>query len=63
VTQTPVSDTETTAPGQMVDVFSDTAIDNEFATNPSGVVIADLAAEDERIITLSADLGNALVPP
>jgi transketolase len=60
VTQTPVSDTETTAPGQMVDVFSDTAIDNEFATNPSGVVIADLAAEDERIITLSADLGNAL---
>lgn len=60
MTQTPVSDTEANAPGQMVDVFSDTAIDNEFASNPSGVVIANLAAADERILTLSADLGNTL---
>jgi transketolase len=44
----------------MVDVFSDTAIDNEFATNPSSVVITELAAADERIIALSADLGNAI---
>ncbi len=45
---------------KMVDVFSDIDRDTALKANPSGYAITELAAEDERIITLTADLSNVL---
>ena len=45
---------------KMVDVFSDIDRDSALKANPSGYAITELAAEDERIITLTADLSNVL---
>jgi len=48
-----------TRPG-MVDVFSDVEIETALAANPAGYAIAELADEDPRILTLSADLSTPL---
>lgn len=45
---------------KMVDVFSDTGLDTELATNPSGVAIAELGDADPRIVTLTADLSTVI---
>lgn len=45
---------------KMVDVFSDTGLDTELATNPAGVVIAELGDADPRIVTLTADLSTVI---
>ncbi|WP_236791581.1 transketolase family protein [Amycolatopsis sp. GM8] len=45
---------------RMVDVFTDAEIHTALATNPAGHAIATLAADDPRILTLSADLGATL---
>ncbi len=45
---------------KMVDVFSDIDRDTALKANPSGYAITELAAEDERIVTLTADLSNVL---
>ena len=45
---------------KMVDVFSDIDRDTALKTNPSGYAITELAATDDRILTLTADLSNVL---
>lgn len=45
---------------KMVDVFSDIDRDTALRTNPSGYAIAEIAAGDDRIVTLTADLSNVL---
>ena len=45
---------------KMVDVFSDIDRDTALKANPSGYAITELAAEDDRIVTLTADLSNVL---
>ncbi|MEX0426736.1 transketolase family protein [Nocardioides sp. DS6] len=44
----------------MVDVFTDVDIDTELATNPAGVAIVQLAEDDPRVVTLSADLSTTI---
>jgi transketolase len=44
----------------MVDVFSDAAPDTALATNPAGHAVAELAAADPRVLTLTADLSSVL---
>jgi transketolase len=44
----------------MVDVFTDAEIDTALATNPAGYAVAELAAGDPRILTLTADLSAVL---
>src|ERR1700758_2688831 len=44
----------------MVDVFSDIERETALAANPAGYAVTELAAEDERILTLTADLSNTL---
>jgi transketolase len=50
----------TTPAPKMVDVFSDIDRDTALRANPSGYAITELAAADDRIITLTADLSNVL---
>jgi transketolase len=50
----------TTPTPKMVDVFSDIDRDTALRTNPSGYAITELAAADDRILTLTADLSNVL---
>ena len=45
---------------KMVDVFSDSDVDTDVATNPAGYVIAELAEKDQRILTLTSDMGRVL---
>ena len=45
---------------KMVDVFTDAEIDTALATNPAGYAVAELAAADPRVLTLTADLSNVL---
>jgi transketolase len=44
----------------MVDVFSDIDRDTALKANPSGYAITEIAASDDRILTLTADLSNVL---
>jgi transketolase len=43
---------------KMVDVFSDVERETSLAANPAGYVVTELGAEDERIVTLAADMSN-----
>jgi transketolase len=55
--------TETHAPAptpKMVDVFSDIERETALRANPAGYAVTELAAADERILTLTADLSNTL---
>jgi transketolase len=45
---------------EMLDVFSDTEVQNAPSANPSGQALADLGDSDPRVLTLSADLANTL---
>lgn len=45
---------------KMVDVFSDAQIDTALAANPAGYAVAELADQDPRIVTLTADLSSVL---
>ena len=45
---------------KMVDVFSDAQIDTALAANPAGYAVAELADQDLRIVTLTADLSSVL---
>ena len=50
----------TTPTRKMVDVFSDIDRDTALKANPSGYAITEIAAGDDRIVTLTADLSNVL---
>ena len=43
---------------KMVDVFSDIERETSMAANPAGYAVTELGAEDERIVTLAADMSN-----
>ena len=43
---------------KMVDVFSDVERETSMAANPAGYVVTELGADDERIVTLAADMSN-----
>ena len=45
---------------KMVDVFSDIDRETALKGNPSGYAVTELAAADDRILTLTADLSNTL---
>ncbi len=45
---------------KMVDVFSDIDRDTALKANPSGYAVAEIAAEDDRVLTMTADLSNTL---
>jgi transketolase len=45
---------------KMVDVFSDIERETAFKVNPAGFAVTELAAADDRILTLTADLANTL---
>lgn len=51
---------EETSRPRMVDVFSDSDIDNDVVTNPAGHAITELAETDPRIVTLTSDMGRVL---
>jgi len=59
-TQNSPAGTDQPAPRKMVDVFSDIDRDTSLKANPSGYAITELAAADDRILTLTADLSNVL---
>jgi transketolase len=44
----------------MVDVFSDIDRDTALKSNPSGYAVTELAAEEPRVLTMTADLSNTL---
>jgi transketolase len=50
----------TTPTPKMVDVFSDVDRDTALKANPSGYAVTEIAAGDDRIVTLTADLSNVL---
>src|SRR3984885_8606702 len=43
---------------KMVDVFSDVERETAMTANPAGYAVTELGAEDERIVTLAADMSN-----
>jgi transketolase len=45
---------------KMVDVFSDVERETAMIVNPAGYAVAELGAEDERIITMAADMSNTV---
>jgi transketolase len=45
---------------KMVDVFSDIDRETALAANPAGYAVAELGAEDDRIVTLAADMSNTV---
>ena len=45
---------------KMVDVFSDVDRDTAMLANPAGYAVTELGAEDERIVTLAADMSNTI---
>jgi len=45
---------------KMVDVFSDVERDTAMTANPAGFAVTELGAEDERIVTLAADMSNTV---
>lgn len=53
---------EVTEPAEkkMVDVFSDVDRETAMTANPAGYAVAELGAEDERIITMAADMSNTV---
>src|SRR5271168_1154936 len=44
----------------MVDVFSDVERETAMTANPAGFAVTELGAEDERIVTLAADMSNTV---
>jgi len=55
-----VTNADELARPKMVDVFSDSDIDNDISTNPAGYTITELAGADPRIVTLTSDMGRVL---
>ena len=53
---------EVIEPGEkkMVDVFSDVDRATAMTANPAGYAVAELGAQDERIVTLAADMSNTV---
>ena len=51
-----------TEPGEkkMVDVFSDVDRETAMTANPAGYAVAELGAQDERIVTMAADMSNTV---
>jgi transketolase len=45
---------------KMVDVFSDIDRDTALKANPSGYAVTEIAAADDRVLTMTADLSNTL---
>ena len=45
---------------KMVDVFSDIDRDTALRANPSGYAVTEIAASDDRVLTMTADLSNTL---
>src|SRR6202451_3282312 len=52
--------TEQPAEKKMVDVFSDVERETAITVNPAGYAVAELGAEDERIVTMAADMSNTV---
>ena len=52
--------TEQAAEKKMVDVFSDVDRETAMTANPAGYAVAELGAEDERIVTMAADMSNTV---
>ena len=44
----------------MVDVFSDVERETAMTANPAGYAVTELGAQDERIVTLAADMSNTV---
>ena len=44
----------------MVDVFSDVDRETAMTANPAGYAVTELGAEDERIVTMAADMSNTV---
>ncbi|HEY0935010.1 MAG TPA: transketolase C-terminal domain-containing protein [Trebonia sp.] len=51
---------DTVTEKKMVDVFSDVDRQTAMTTNPAGFAVTELGAEDERIVTLAADMSNTI---
>ena len=45
---------------KMVDVFSDIERETAMTANPAGYAVTELGAQDERIVTLAADMSNTV---
>jgi transketolase len=45
---------------KMVDVFSDVDRETAMTANPAGYAVAELGVEDERIVTMAADMSNTV---
>jgi transketolase len=45
---------------KMVDVFSDVERETAMTANPAGYAVTELGAQDERIVTLAADMSNTI---
>ena len=45
---------------KMVDVFSDVERETAMTANPAGYAVTELGAEDERIVTMAADMSNTV---
>lgn len=45
---------------KMVDVFSDLDRETAMAANPAGYAVTELGAQDERIVTMAADMSNTV---
>ena len=45
---------------KMVDVFSDVERETAMSANPAGYAVTELGAQDERIVTLAADMSNTV---
>ena len=45
---------------KMVDVFSDVERETAMTANPAGFAVTELGAQDERIVTLAADMSNTV---
>ena len=52
--------TEQPTEKKMVDVFSDVDRETAMTANPAGYAVAELGAEDERIVTMAADMSNTV---
>src|ERR1700678_1601665 len=52
--------TEQPTEKKMVDVFSDVERETAFTANPAGFAVTELGAQDERIVTLAADMSNTV---
>jgi transketolase len=59
MTENPVTESPVTEK-KMVDVFSDVERETAMTVNPAGFAVTELGEQDERIVTLAADMSNTI---